>query len=269
METVIEIKNLSKIFQLFWEKIMVLENITLSIARDELVLLYGPSGSGKTTLINLITGLSEPTTGEVKVVGLDLDLLAKEEILNVRSKYFGIVFQDKNLISTLTVYENLILFQELINEGEHEKKIIDEILHRFDIEERKNSFPEQLSAGEKKRVAIARALVNKPYILVLDEPTANLDWETSSKICKKIYEIYQQTDITIIIASHDPKFMDIATKIYEVKNKKINLKENNPGRKKIKKINYRPINAKELYINTLNEENILFNNILEEEEEKN
>jgi len=244
MDKIIEFNRVTKKFQLFWEEIVILEEVDLEIYRDELVLFYGPSGSGKTTLLNLLIGLLDPDEGEIQVVGLYIDLIEDKEKADFRSNYLGIVFQENNLISTLTVTENIVLFQELcgIKEEDNEEKI-GELLKKLKIDHRKDSFPAQLSGGEKKRVAIARALSNDPYILILDEPTGNLDRESAQQLCELIEELFFTTDMTIIVASHDQKMMDIATTIYKVGSKKIVLEEKKSERKKKKSVKYRSIDS--------------------------
>ena len=246
MEQIIRLDNVTKKFQLFWEDITILDRINLEIDRNELVLFYGPSGSGKTTLLNLITGLLHPDEGEVQVAGLYVDLIDDKEKSDFRANYLGIVFQENNLVSTLTVNENIILFQELCEsdiEGKEEK--IEKLLKKLQIDGRKDSFPAQLSGGEKKRVAIARALSNNPHILILDEPTGNLDRESADHLCNLIEEIFLTTDITILVSSHDQKMKDIATSIYKIGSKTIKLEAEYPDRKKKDTIEYRPIDSLE------------------------
>ncbi len=245
MDKIIAFNGVTKKFQLFWEDIVILEEVDLEINRDELVLLYGPSGSGKTTLLNLLIGLLEPDEGDIQVAGLYIDLIDDKEKSDFRSNYLGIVFQENNLISTLTVTENIVLFQELcgITDEDNETKI-DELLKKLKINHRKDSFPAQLSGGEKKRVAIARALSNDPFILILDEPTGNLDRESANQLCELVQDLFLTTDMTIIVASHDQKMMDIATTIYRVGSKKISLEEKKPERmKKKKSVKYRSIDS--------------------------
>ena len=244
MDKIIEFNGVTKKFQLFWEDIVILEEVDLEIKRDELVLLYGPSGSGKTTLLNLLIGLLEPDEGEIQVAGLYVDLIDDKEKSDFRSNYLGIVFQENNLISTLTVTENIVLFQELCGiKDEDNGTKIDELLKKLKINHRKDSFPAQLSGGEKKRVAIARALSNDPYILILDEPTGNLDRESANQLCELVQDLFLTTDMTIIVASHDQKMMEIATTIYRVGSKKIVLDEMRPERKKKKSVKYRSIDS--------------------------
>lgn len=245
MDKIIEFNGVTKKFQLFWEDVVILEEVDLEINRDELVLLYGPSGSGKTTILNLLIGLLEPDEGDIQVAGLYIDLIDDKEKSDFRSNYLGIVFQENNLISTLTVKENIVLFQELCGiEDEDNGTKIDELLKKLKIDHRKDSFPAQLSGGEKKRVAIARALSNDPYILILDEPTGNLDRESADQLCKLVQNLFLTTDMTILVASHDQKMMDIATTIYRVGSKKVVLEEKKPERKKKKKsVKYRSIDS--------------------------
>ncbi len=249
MEQIVRFANISKKFQLFWEELVILKEVNLEVERNELVLLYGPSGSGKTTLLNILTGLLHPNEGEIEVAGLYIDLIEDREKADFRSNYLGIVFQENNLVSTLTVKENIILFQELCGfdgEEEEREKKIDELLERLKIDKRKDSFPAQLSGGEKKRVAIARALSNDPYILILDEPTGNLDRESADMMCELIKEIFTTTDITIIVSSHDPKMKEIASTIYRVGAQSVTLEEEHPERKKKQDTKYRSISSMEM-----------------------
>ncbi|OLS33004.1 MAG: putative ABC transporter ATP-binding protein [Candidatus Heimdallarchaeota archaeon AB_125] len=246
MDQIVRFDKVSKKFQLFWEDVVIFEEVNLDISRNELVLLYGPSGSGKTTLLNLLTGLLLPDEGEIQVAGLYIDLIPEKEKSDFRSNYFGLVFQENNLVSTLTVKENIILFQELCGyetEGKEEK--IDLLLEKLGINHRKDSFPAQLSGGEKKRVAIARALSNDPHILILDEPTGNLDRESANELCSMIEELFLTTDITIIVASHDQKMEEIATLVYRVGEKQVKLEEEHNERRKGEEIEYRPIDSLE------------------------
>lgn len=246
MDHIIKIKEVSKKFQLFWEDIVIFDNINLEIERNELILFYGPSGSGKTTLLNLITGLLLPDEGEIQVAGLYLDLIPEKDKADYRSNYLGIVFQENNLVSTLTVTENVVLFQELCEyESEDKQERIDELLTKLGIDHRKDSFPAQLSGGEKKRIAIARALSTNPYILILDEPTGNLDRESANDLCNLIEEVFLTTDITIIISSHDQKMNEIASKVYKVGSKQVQLETEYPERRKGEEIEYRTIGSLE------------------------
>ena len=246
MDQIVHFSNVSKRFQLFWEEIVIFKEINLEIDRNELVLFYGPSGSGKTTLLNLLTGLMHPNEGEIQVAGLYIDLIEDREKADFRSNYLGIVFQENNLVSTLTVRENIVLFQELCGfdgEEEEREKKIDGLLKRLKIDNRKDSFPAQLSGGEKKRVAIARALSNDPYILILDEPTGNLDRESADELCDLIDEIFTTTDITIIVASHDQKMKEIASTVYRIGSQVVVLEEEHPERRKKDGIKYRAIGS--------------------------
>ncbi len=249
MEQIVRFANISKKFQLFWEELVILKEVNLEIDRNELVLLYGPSGSGKTTLLNLLTGLMHPNEGEIQVAGLYIDLIEDREKADFRSNYLGIVFQENNLVSTLTVRENIVLFQELCGfdgEEEEREKKINGLLKRLKIDNRKDSFPAQLSGGEKKRVAIARALSNDPYILILDEPTGNLDRESADALCDLIKEIFTTTDITIIVASHDQKMKEIASTVYKIGSQAVVLEEEYLERRKKDDIKYRAIDSMEM-----------------------
>ncbi|MCK4896733.1 MAG: ATP-binding cassette domain-containing protein, partial [Candidatus Heimdallarchaeota archaeon] len=187
--------------------------------------------------------------GEIQVAGLYIDLIEDREKADFRSNYLGIVFQENNLVSTLTVRENIVLFQELCGfdgEEEEREKKIDGLLNRLKIDNRKDSFPAQLSGGEKKRVAIARALSNDPYILILDEPTGNLYRESADVLCDLIKEIFTTTDITIIVASHDQKMKEIASTVYKIGSQAVVLEEEYLERRKKDDIKYRAIGSMEM-----------------------
>ncbi len=241
-DTIISLNKVTKSYQLFWDKVLILKNVNLSIDRNDIVLIYGPSGSGKTTLLNVITGLIDIDQGEVNFCDINIDSITHEKKSEFRAHFFGIVFQERNLISTLTAFENLLFFQELlggINRSDETK--VNCLLKKFDIIHRKNSFPAQLSGGEKKKIALARALVNDPYVLILDEPTGNLDEDSANKLTSIIKELYFSSDINIIIASHDDNLKNIATKIYKIENHSLTLVESYPERKRRSSIKYRPI----------------------------
>lgn len=266
MESLVVFKDVTKKFQLFWEEITILDKTILNINRDELVLLYGPSGSGKTTVLNLLVGLLTPDEGEIQVAGLFLDIIPEREKADFRAKYFGIVFQEANLVSTLTVKENIILFQELCGlEIDDKEKKTDDLLEKLGIDHRADSFPSQLSEGEKKRVAIARALTNDPFILILDEPTGNLDRETANQICALIEELFQTTDMTVILASHDPKMKDIVSTIYRVEGGNIELEKEYSERRKKNTVKYRPLESLERIKEELDDLDIENNKYIEEE----
>ncbi len=228
MDQIVKFSDVSKKFQLLWEEIVIFEKINLEIDRNELVLFYGPSGSGKTTLLNLITGLLLPDEGEIQVAGLYLDLIPEKDKADYRSNYLGIVFQENNLVSTLTVTENIVLFQELCEyESEDKQERIDELLTKLGIDHRKDSFPAQLSGGEKKRIAIARALSTNPYILILDEPTGNLDTNTGQTVLELFKQLNEERGTSIALVTHDLSAAKRAKRILHMHDGKITFDQKN------------------------------------------
>jgi putative ABC transport system ATP-binding protein len=176
---VVEARNVSKVFRLGSLTIEALKNVTLELQAGEFVALSGASGSGKTTLLNLIGGLDKPTSGEVIIFGTRLNDLDEESLASLRCSRVGYVFQDFNLVSTLTARENLELANELA--GFLAKDSVDMINHLLEVagvSARADSLPYQMSGGERQRVVFARAFVNSPQILLVDEPTGNIDEET-------------------------------------------------------------------------------------------
>jgi len=219
-EKVTENKNLmvntealGKVYLLGDGKIEVLKDITLSIARARFVVICGPSGSGKTTLLNIIGGIDKPTSGKIFVAGQDLGDKDEDFLSDFRCNHVGFVFQSYNLVSTLTVAENVAFPMEWTRkpEQEIEKRVI-ELLESVDLQRRANHFPAQLSGGEQQRVAFARALANDPELVLADEPTGNLDVKNGQKIIQMLISL-KEREKTVIVATHDPQIMQLADQV--------------------------------------------------------
>ena len=194
----------------------VLTGIDLDIAKGELIVLLGPSGSGKTTLLNLIAGIDTANSGEILVLGKNLSEMTDLEITEYRRDSVGYIFQFYNLLPNLTVMENASLGLELKGEELGYAKII---LDKVGLEDKSQRFPAQLSGGEQQRVAIARAMAKTPALIVADEPTGNLDKNNSQSVRNLFKEI--SNDATIIIATHDNDYLEIADKAYELNEGKL------------------------------------------------
>jgi len=203
--SLIEIRNLSKIYESGEERVTALGKVNLSIERGEFISIMGPSGSGKSTLLSILGGLSHPTGGEVVVDEIPLYHLPLESLADFRREYLGFIFQSFQLIPYLTVIENAMLPLAITEKSNREQlRLADEILKKVGLEGKRNRLPDQLSGGEQERVAIARALVNSPPILLADEPTGNLDSKTGKEIMG-LFKSLNEEGQTIIMVTHNPE----------------------------------------------------------------
>jgi len=190
--------------------IAALKQLNFEIETGEFVSIYGASGAGKTTLLNIVGGLDEPTSGEIVVFGHDLATYDENFLATFRSAYVGFVFQSYNLVSTLTSFENVAFPLELAGwSGKSVENRAEELLRLVGLSDRSNHFPAQLSGGEQQRVAFARALANNPPLMLVDEPTGNLDRETGLGIVQ-ILEKLKEREKTVIVATHDRRIMKLA-----------------------------------------------------------
>jgi len=191
-------------------KIEALKNVNLKVESGEFVVISGPSGSGKTSLLNIIGGIDKPTSGKIFVFGEDLSVKDEDFLADFRCNKVGFVFQSYNLVSTLTVAENVAFPMEWTRKSEeHIRKRVEELLELVGLQHRANHFPSQLSGGEQQRVAFARALANDPPLLLADEPTGNLDTKTSQKIVEILIKL-KDAGKTIIVATHDSQILQLA-----------------------------------------------------------
>jgi putative ABC transport system ATP-binding protein len=202
--------RLSKTYVLSDTKVEVLREANLSVERGELAVVSGASGSGKTTLLNIIGSIDKPSSGEIVVLGEDLGAKDEDFLATFRCNNVGFVFQSYNLISTLTVAENVAFPMEWLKKTtDYIEKRVQELLAMTDLEARAEHFPFQLSGGEQQRVAFARALANNPPLLLVDEPTGNLDKRTSTKIID-ILHLQNDDGKTLIVATHDEGIVKLA-----------------------------------------------------------
>jgi putative ABC transport system ATP-binding protein len=191
-------------------KIEALKNVNLKVENGEFVVISGPSGSGKTSLLNIIGGIDKPTSGKIFVFGEDLSVKDEDFLADFRCNKVGFVFQSYNLVSTLTVAENVAFPMEWTRKSEeYIKKRVEELLELVGLQHRANHFPSQLSGGEQQRVAFARALANDPPLLLADEPTGNLDAKTSQKIVEILIKL-KDAGKTIVVATHDSRILQLA-----------------------------------------------------------
>ncbi|MBN2824813.1 MAG: ABC transporter ATP-binding protein [Campylobacterales bacterium] len=215
----IQIKNLTKIYEINKNHtVTAIEDINLEFNEGELIVLKGASGSGKSTILSLIAGLSKPTSGEVIVEGKRISKLPDDFLALFRRENIGFIFQKYNLISNLSVLDNIIVPLIPNNPDEKELEIrVDKLLEKLHIADKKHLLVRNLSGGEQQRVAIARAYINEPHIIIADEPTANLDEKLSLEFIEILREL-KSANKTTIIATHDPLFfeLDFVDRIIEV-----------------------------------------------------
>ena len=210
----VEFENVGKTYHMGEVEIHALHDTTFEVEKGELVVIVGPSGAGKTTLLNILGGMDTLTTGRVLLDGREISALSKKELTEYRRHDVGFVFQFYNLIGNLTALENV----ELANQICKNPLDADEILKEVGLEERKKNFPSQLSGGEQQRVAIARALAKNPKLLLCDEPTGALDYQTGKAILQLLQDTGRRTGMTVIIITHNGALTAMADRVIRVKN---------------------------------------------------
>ncbi|HXE10663.1 MAG TPA: ABC transporter ATP-binding protein [Bryobacteraceae bacterium] len=202
---IIETRALTKIYHSGDVDVPALRGVDLQVKRGEFLSIVGPSGSGKTTLFHILGGLAAPTHGEVIIDGQNIQQLSDSERTEMRQRKVGFVFQKYNLLPTLTALDNIMMARFLANNHEPLTADFTRILDMLSISQRMSHKPRALSGGEQQRVAIARALVNKPAILLADEPTGNLDTENSNAVLSLLRQLNEETGQTILMITHNPE----------------------------------------------------------------
>lgn len=210
----VEFENVGKTYHMGEVEIHALHDTSFEVEKGELVVIVGPSGAGKTTLLNILGGMDTLTTGRVLLDGREISALSKKELTEYRRHDVGFVFQFYNLIGNLTALENV----ELANQICKNPLDAEEILREVGLEERKKNFPSQLSGGEQQRVAIARALAKNPKLLLCDEPTGALDYQTGKAILQLLQDTGRKTGMTVIIITHNGALTAMADRVIRVKN---------------------------------------------------
>ena len=210
---IVDIKKLTKTFSDGSRKLHVLKDINLQIEKGSITTIKGPSGSGKSTLLSIIGTLDNADSGELLINGISVQ--DNTNFDKLRNKSIGFVFQFHNLISELTLEENVSLPKMIAKEHLDKKELI-ELFEYFDLKDRMNSFPNDLSGGEKQRVAVMRAIINNPSIIIADEPTGNLDKENALKMMSLFQKLNTEKKLTIIVATHDENVFNIGHKKYQI-----------------------------------------------------
>ena len=219
----IRVTDLCRAYEEGGKQHVVLDHLNAEFFKGETVALRGRSGSGKSTLLNLISGIDAPDLGEVVVAGLNITTMSERDRTLFRREHVGFVYQAFNLVSTLSVSDNIRLVLELngIDESEAGKRVL-EILDAVELTDRAATFPDVLSGGEQQRVAIARALVHRPSLLLADEPTGNLDHKTAEGILRLLDRLVRQTGGTMIVATHSATVASYCDRVLELHNGVLN-----------------------------------------------
>lgn len=234
MGTIMEAKSLHKEFGEGENKVIALSDVSFSIEQGELTIIVGPSGAGKSTLLNLIGGMDSPTSGELIVNGENIAKYTSHRRTDYRRNDVGFVFQFYNLMPNLTAKENL----ELATELKKDALDLEETLKKVGLGNRMNNFPSQLSGGEQQRVSIARALAKNPKIILCDEPTGALDYETGKEILSLLSKAAREEKKTVIIVTHNSALKEMGDHLIKIKNGHIVLDERNNHPVDIKEIEW-------------------------------
>jgi putative ABC transport system ATP-binding protein len=230
----IEVKNLYKVYQAGETSITANEDLNFEIEKNEFAVILGASGAGKSTFLNILGGMDRPTKGNLFVDGKDISKLSDRELTNYRRYDMGFVFQFYNLIPNLTALENVELATQIV---EHAKDP-EEVLKAVGLKDRMNNFPSQLSGGEQQRVSIARAIAKSPKLLLCDEPTGALDYNTGKQILKMLQDLTKTTDTTVVVITHNSAIKNSADRLIEMSDAKIKNVNINKNPKNIMEIEW-------------------------------
>lgn len=218
--SIIKIENLSKVYGKKDNRVVALDNVNIEVEKGEFVAVIGASGSGKSTLLHQIGGVDRPTGGSVIIDGKDIYKLNEEKLAVFRRRNIGFVFQSFNLIPVLSVEEN-IKMPALLDHQKVDKEYFEDLIKTLGLKERLNHLPSELSGGQQQRVAIARALINKPSIILADEPTGNLDSENSKEIMEMIKVSIRKYNQTAIVITHDLNIAENTDRIIKIKDGRV------------------------------------------------
>jgi putative ABC transport system ATP-binding protein len=221
-EIIIQCADLYRDYEIGDFIVRAVDNVSLNVKKEEFLAIAGPSGAGKTTLLNLLGGLDSPTRGKIRSFGVLMSDLSEESLATFRLMYCGFIFQNYNLISTLSVAENIMFPMSLAGVSlTDQRRRAAELIELVQLSERKEHLPFQLSAGEQQRVAISRALANNPPVVIADEPTANLDTKTAKMITNIFTELKKEEEKSIICATHDKNLLNLADRVIYFEDGKI------------------------------------------------
>lgn len=217
MRPIIELDGVGKSYNESGHERVVLRHVSAAFAPGEFIVLVGKSGSGKSTLLNLVSGIDTPTTGDVRVAGQSLTRMSERERTLFRREKIGFIFQFFNLVPTLTVLENLLLPLHLNGRTDpHAHQAALDLLGQVGLADRRNTYPDRLSGGEQQRVAVARALVHDPLLVLADEPTGNLDAETSAQVLDLIDTLTRRAGRNLLMVTHSPEVIGLADRVFRI-----------------------------------------------------
>jgi len=213
-QPIIEATHLTKTFGRGHVAVRAVDDVSFSIAQGELVLIMGPSGSGKTTLLSMLGGLLRPTEGGIAVDGVEITQLDEAGLARLRAHKIGFIFQSFNLLEALSVEDNILFPAHLAPGGRAAGRgRADQLITKLGLDHRRRALPDTLSGGEQQRVAIARALINRPLLILADEPTGNLDSEKGQEVLMILHDIARDEGCSVLIVTHDPRVEDIADRV--------------------------------------------------------
>lgn len=214
MKKVVELEHVSRSFRRGDEVVLALADLSLTLGEGEMVALVGPSGCGKSTALNIVAAVDQPDGGSVRVCGVDVAAATEEELVTLRRRRIGMVFQAFHLVPHLTVEENIAL--PLALDHRHDAARVTELIERVGLGHRRRHYPSELSGGEQQRTAVARALVHRPRVLVADEPTGNLDSRTGSGVVALLDELRHDEQAALLLATHDATVAGVADSVLEM-----------------------------------------------------
>ena len=217
---ILEIKNLCKVYGEGETRVDALKNISFDVDQGEFVAVVGPSGSGKSTLLHILGGVDVPTSGVVRIAGTDIGKLDENKLAIFRRRQIGLIYQFYNLIPILNVEENLTL-PILLDGKKPDQKLLEDLVEKLGLSERRSHLPNQLSGGQQQRVSIGRALMNHPARLLADEPTGNLDTENSKEIIALLRKFNRENNQTVIIITHDERIALAADRVITIEDGRI------------------------------------------------
>lgn len=234
MKNFIEVQDVKKVYQMGEVQIKALDNISFSIDKGEFVVVVGPSGAGKSTVLNILGGMDSPTSGRLIVGDKDISQYSPKELTTYRRHDIGFVFQFYNLVQNLTALENIELATEICKDPLEPEKVLEQV----GLRDRRDNFPSQLSGGEQQRVAIARALAKNPKLLLCDEPTGALDYNTGKAVLKLLQTTSREKDMTVIVVTHNLAIAPMADKVVHIKNGKVESEEINKSPLPVERIEW-------------------------------
>ena len=234
MASFVEMRQVHKVYQMGEIQISAVDGIDFSIEKGEFVVIVGPSGAGKTTVLNILGGMDRATSGEIWVDGTDVAKLNSRQLIGYRRNDIGFVFQFYNLIQNLTALENVELALQICKDPLDAQQVLTQV----GLKDRLKNFPAQLSGGEQQRVAIARALAKNPKLLLCDEPTGALDYQTGKSILKLLQDTCREMGMTVIVITHNSAIAPMADRIIEIKNGKVGRIRQNEHPKPVEEIEW-------------------------------